>query len=87
MPLTDKELAAIYNPSNKILNSSHVAALRAVAEAVLADALKAEKLEAVTLVYGSPGDIELSSDGGGEYASTYKLNERGVKKISEALHL
>jgi hypothetical protein len=38
----------------------------------------------VTLVWGSPGDIEQTSDGGGEFASTFTLTLRGVAKLAVA---
>jgi hypothetical protein len=57
--------------------------LRAVADA--AAAVDLDKLREVTLVWGTPGDVELKSDGGGDYASTYKLTEHGVQTISDAL--
>lgn len=44
-----------------------------------------EKLTDLTLVWGSPGDIDMSSDGGGEYASTFRLTPRGAAKIAKAL--
>lgn len=39
----------------------------------------------VTLVWGTPGDIEMSSDGGGEYSSTFTLTPRGIAKIMRSL--
>lgn len=42
-------------------------------------------MKEVTLVWGSPGDIEQTSDGGGQFASTFKLNERGWDKVRAAL--
>lgn len=39
----------------------------------------------VSLVWGTPGDVEMSSDGGGDYASTFRLTIRGVAKIMHAL--
>lgn len=37
------------------------------------------------LVWGSPADIEMKSDGGGEYASAFRLTPRGIAKIAQAL--
>ena len=43
------------------------------------------KLTDVSLIWGSPGDIEMVSDGGGEYASVFRLTPRGAAKIAKAL--
>lgn len=42
-------------------------------------------LEDVVLIWGTPSDVELHSEGGGEYASSFKLTPRGVSKITDAL--
>ena len=60
-----------------------------VAEIVSAawDASMAESrplLSEIDLVWGSPGDIEMTSDGGGEFASVFRLNARGIAKVLEA---
>lgn len=44
-------------------------------------------LTKIILVWGSPATIEQINDGGGQYASTFKLNERGAKEILQALGL
>lgn len=39
----------------------------------------------VTLVWGTPGDVDRKSDGGGDYATTFTLTPRGVAKVVIAL--
>lgn len=43
------------------------------------------KLTDVDLVWGTPGDVEMTSDGGGAYASMFRLTPRGAAKIAKAL--
>lgn len=38
----------------------------------------------LSLVWGTPGDVEMSSDGGGDYASSFRLTPRGIAKIMAA---
>lgn len=44
-----------------------------------------EKLQDVSLVWGTPGSIEQTSDGGSEYASGFRLTGRGVADIIKAI--
>lgn len=37
----------------------------------------------VILVWGTPADIDLKSDGGGEFASTFILTPRGIAKLAQ----
>jgi len=90
MALSEETLNAIltragFDLETTFLSQDELAALRAVAEATVSEVVTPERLDAFTLVWGTPGDIELKSDGGGEYASTYKLNERGIKNLQETL--
>lgn len=39
----------------------------------------------VVLVWGTPGDVELTSDGGGDWASTFRLTPAGAAKVAQAL--
>ena len=36
------------------------------------------------LVWGTPSDVELEKDGGGEFATTFKLTPRGLAKIGKS---
>lgn len=42
-------------------------------------------LEDVVLIWGTPSDVELHSDGGGEYASSFKLTPSGIAKVADAV--
>ena len=44
-----------------------------------------ESLSELILVWGTPGDIDRESDGGGDYATTFKLTRRGIAKIMQSL--
>lgn len=44
-----------------------------------------EALKGLSLVWGTPGHIDMSSDGGGYYSSTFTLTDRGVQAVLEAL--
>lgn len=43
------------------------------------------ELKDIALVWGTPGDIEMISNGGGDYASSFRLTDSGVRKILDAL--
>lgn len=43
-----------------------------------------DTLADVVLVWGSPADLTMDSDGGGQFASTFKLTERGAAKVAAA---
>jgi hypothetical protein len=39
----------------------------------------------INLTWGTPGDIEQTSDGGGEFASGFKLTDSGIAQVAKAL--
>lgn len=43
------------------------------------------KIQDAVLIWGTPGDIDLKSDGGGEYSSTFRLTPRGIATVALAL--
>lgn len=44
-----------------------------------------DRIEMPRLVWGATGDLEMVSDGGGEFASAFKLTPRGIAKLTKAL--